>query len=146
MPDSNIAARMSDFFERQIAWFRQMLQDIAHLEKQIDQDDNESIVEEDARRARKSREMETEFLALKKEWDQAGPRTGPDADAVRELAAQAEGLARSVQAAVEGASAKAQGRATALRGELDQLRQNTASVAQYRQTTTGDPDFVDRKA
>lgn len=144
--DTDIVVRMKDFFERQIAWFETVKDDLARLGESADPDESDRLVFDDNERAKKSRALEEEFRVLKKEWDASRPADGAGTEAVRSLAHRAEELGLALQESIDDAAKELLARSIEVREEIEKLQQGKSSVSKYRAPKMNDTNYMDRKA
>ena len=107
LASAGIVARMKDYFERQLAWFEVMRDEIAEVETGIDPDQIEHLLETDSARVQSSKDLEREFLALKSEWDRTDAIPDREVEDVKVLAREAERLANELQQSIERAAEQA---------------------------------------
>lgn len=146
LSNSGIAARMKDFFERQLAWFSVMHESVSAMPPEIDAARLEQLLEEDGERVRTSRDLELEYHALKREWDEAAGLPDGDVESVRVLARQAEAQAYELHELFEQTAQRAGSDSEAIRMRMGELRQGREWLGKYRQDSSPDSGRIDHQA
>ena len=146
LASAGIVARMKDYFERQLAWFEVMRDEIAEVETGIDPDQIEHLLETDSARVQSSKDLEREFLALKSEWDRTDAIPDREVEDVKVLAREAERLANELQQSIERAAEQAGTDAATLRDRIGELRQGRDWLGKYRPDASPDAGILDQRA
>lgn len=141
-----IEVRMRDYFERQIAWFNEMLCYVVEAASDMERGEVDRAVKEHRSREKELTNFSDEFWSLKNEWDIADNIPTHAREEIATLARRADALSRDVRAGLDkdGAIAAALGRD--LEGDLGKLRVGKQILDRYRPGLTEIADFVDRKA
>jgi len=145
-----LADRVASFFERQIAWYGCVLDDLASAESQLDEKGLDAL---EARRSvydRDIAEQERQIKALLAEWQDALKTAAlkpPAADLqrIRALARRAEECAAEAAGAFERVARGAGGRAEEVRRNLQNLQEVRRAFSGYRQLQL-DTGLLDEKA
>ena len=140
-----LADRVATFFERQIAWYGCVLDDLAAVDPQIDDQGLDAI---EARRSVYSQdiaEQERQIKALLAEWKDAPKPPAADLQRIRVLARRAEECAARAAGALQQASAGAGARADEVRRNLQNLQRGRRAFSGYRQFQL-DTGLLDEKA
>jgi hypothetical protein len=145
-PDGSIAARMADHYERQLAWVRAAIASIDSMSAMPPDADWDAAIADDARRARDLRELDAEYVALRKEWD-AIPAFLPDErKAVRELALRVKALGEEYDTKLDALLAKFAQAGSGLQAEMGALRKTRDVLQKFAAGPPPGGGFVDRRA
>lgn len=136
-------ARLADYFQRQIAHYRKMIEEhktITHLLNTGDLDTAEAMT---SAHARESAQLEKEFHALTREW-RAGHPSQSSRGELRALASEAATLARELELIVNAAAGNARERRNAVRREWEAIRRGQNVIDSYRAFNDAEPGQIDR--
>ena len=139
----DIAERLSDYFERQIAHYKKLRDEHDTITRLLDAGDMDGAEAMSSAHARDSAQLEKEFTALLREWQADKP--GQDAQsAVRSLARQAADLAHELEVIVNAAAGDVRERRNAVKREWEAIRRGQNVIVRYRTINTSEPDRIDR--
>lgn len=144
-PDETLADRVASFFERQIAWYGCVAEDLASVEPQLDEQRLDAL---EARRSAYDRDMaeqERQLKALLAEWETAPKPPPADLQRIRALARRAEESAAHAADELQRASAGAGALAEEVRRNLQNLQNGRRAFSGYRQLQL-DAGLLDEKA
>ncbi|MBM3288579.1 MAG: hypothetical protein FJY92_00360, partial [Candidatus Hydrogenedentes bacterium] len=127
----SIVDRLSDYFARQIALYRQMLAEQDQILALLDAGELDSAEALACKHARDSAALEREFDALLREW-KSQPQTNADHAPARALAHEAAGLAGQLQEYVGIAAGSARKRREAVKREWEAIRRGQNVLDRYR--------------
>ncbi|MCC6794478.1 MAG: hypothetical protein IT366_05110 [Candidatus Hydrogenedentes bacterium] len=139
-----IVERISDYFARQIALYKQMLAEQDQILALLNAGELEDAERLAANHARESAALEQEFNALLREW-KSSTRSEAATASVRALAGEAAGLAARLEEFVNVAAGNARERREAVKREWEAIRRGQNVLDRYR-TMDSEPDRVDRNA
>ena len=125
--NADIAARMTDYFKRQIAWFEQVLAEWDSVLTDLEAERLDELLARQEQDAVTTRQLEREFWALDTEWTEAVVSEVERAE-VRRLAARAEALATELGAMCERAAAAASGQAATVKDTLQETQRGHAML------------------
>jgi len=140
-----LADRVASFFERQIAWYGCVLDDLASVESQFDEKGLDAL---EARRSVYNRdiaEQATQLKALLAEWQDAPKPPAPELRRIRALARRAEESAAHAAGELQRASTGTDARAEEVRRNLQNLQKGRRAFSGYRQLLL-DTGLLDEKA
>jgi len=140
-----IIERISDYFARQIALYRQMLAEQDHILALLNAGELEDAEKVASAHARESAALEQEFNILMREWKSAA-RSDAATAPVRALASEAATLAARLEEFVNVAAGNARERREAVKREWEAIRRGQNVLDRYRIMDTGEPDRIDRNA
>lgn len=143
---SAIAGRMNDYFNRQIAAFERMLNDLTILDGELDDAQLDALAALQQRHTRETGELAREFRALLNEWQASPGIEAADRAAIGRQARRAEDLAAKVDARCTQGNALVQEKMQSLRASLDEVAAGRDVLNKYRPETRQEPSFLDRKA
>lgn len=143
--NNRIVERISDYFTRQIAMYKQMLAEQDQILALLNAGELEDAEKMAAAHARESAVLEQEFHALLREWKSTAH--SPDEYApVRALAAEAASLAGRLEEFVSVAAGNARERREAVRREWEAIRRGQNVIDRYRTIDTSESDRIDQRA
>lgn len=140
-----IAARMKDYFERQIAWSGEALRALHELDP-AHEDGLAAFVEGDGERAVALHALEQEFAALKNEWDRDATIGERERAEVRAVADEAARVSTELQRALEDAARRCQDAGESAQTELGRLRRGRQNARKFASDDESHGYFVDREA
>ena len=142
---TDIGARITDYFERQIALYEEMLHAYETLQGDLENEDLEPLSAQQTVFTGKLSQLQEEFRLLDREWRQGASASEMRKRQVSALAERARDLARQLETISRSASQKARKQMDEVRTTLDTLRRGQRAVKQYR-VGEDSADHVDRKA
>ncbi len=145
MPNPELTRRMRNYFQRQIAWFNQMLDELQQVEEAVDDSELEAYA---ARQQAHSQTMATlarEFELLQREWGSATDLSEDERAEIRALATEAEKLSVEMAKRCNNAAAALQDRLKELRVTIDELSRGRGMMRKYSADDPG-ADYFDREA
>jgi len=145
MPERTLCERVTEFFERQIAWYGLVLEDLDGLDARLDDAGLETLEGQRSCYDGDIQEQERQLRELLDEWQKAPKAPEPEVRRVRDLARRAEELAARVAGELLGASERAGAKAQEVRRDLASLQKGRQVFCRYRQTELENPGFVDEK-
>jgi hypothetical protein len=148
----NIVVRMRDCLERQILWFRELLQQLTLFSAQLV--DSEEIEDEEFAglvkvmdgAAKKTNSLKAEFDALKHEWDTCETISPGEREELQALGKEAESLSTKLSTLYTDNSNLLRNTAASQRIELATMQRLSASMRKYRSDQDGDDPLLDQKA
>lgn len=146
MGGHDIAARMKDYFGRQIAWFDELLAESEELEAELDENALEAFSQRQQTHARATKDLEDEFWALLNEWDNTTDIADIDRESIRDLARQAEEKSRALQTRFDKGATQAGRLADSLKETSNRLQRGKTVLDKFRSQGADGPNFVDRNA
>ena len=143
---AGIAARLSDYYRRQIAWLGETVAALDAILVTAGEPDYDRWSAEDAARARHLDDLVAEYVALKKEWDAARGVAAGEREAVGALAREVASLRVHFEERRTAVTARIAAALHAMRGEAGDLRRGRENARKYG--TDGEPGgaIVDRRA
>lgn len=145
MPDRPVCERVTEFFQRQIAWYNFVLEDLDGLDSRLDNPNPGALEGQRACYDRDIQQQEKQLRALLAEWQASPAPAEAEVKRVRDLARRAEELAARVAAELLNASERAGAKAQEVRKNLESLQKGRQVFCLYRQTELENPGFVDEK-
>lgn len=144
---NSIVDRMSDYFDRQIALYDEMLAAYESLPADLQVDDLTFLTNQQEAFTRRANQLEEELRLLTRDWQNATRLTESEREHVRGLARHAETLAGKLEGLSRDAADRAMVRSREVKQELDALRRGHQTMMKYR----GDDDdgaagYMDTKA
>ncbi len=146
MDGADLVARMTDYFNRQIALFESMRSDLEGVEDRLDTLDFEALGREQASHAAQASALKHELAGLLEEWESAKDVPEEDRDGIRALARRAEALAEELSVINDRAATHADARGRALRETWCELERGRRVLGKYAPGRPAAPNFIDRKA
>jgi hypothetical protein len=143
---ATIAERMADHYARQIAWVEESIRALEALSSKPADSDWEQVAKDDARRAAELRELEAEFLALKKEWDATPAFLPNERNSIRTLVLQFKALSAEFHHKLEGIVEKFAAAGGDMQQELGTLRKARDVMQKFSAGPPPGGGFVDRRA
>lgn len=140
-----IVERISDYFVRQIALYKQMIAEQDQILALLNAGELEDAEKVASAHARESAALEQEFSSLMREW-KSTVRSDAAAAPVRALANEAATLAARLQEFVSIAAGNARERREAVKREWEAIRRGQNVLDRYRIIDTSEPDRIDRNA
>lgn len=140
-----IVGRISNYFERQIALYKQMLAEQDHILALLNAGELENAETLASAHARESAVLEQEFNALLREWKSI-ERSGDTYAPVRALATEAATLAGRLEEFVTIAAGNARDRREAVKREWEAIRRGQNVIDRYRTIDRSEPDRIDKRA
>lgn len=142
----NIAGRMQDYFERQIAHFEEIVSGLARAADDIEAGrfDEAAAVQESNQK--KTESLAAEFWSLKREWDTAGDVAPRDREVVQGLARRADELSQQIRAALDASIGLSEAQRATLDASMKDIRQGKEFLGKYGTPRSNDPNIMDRKA
>lgn len=142
---TGIVERISDYFQRQISLYTQMLAEQDQILALLNAGELDEAQKLASAHARESAALEQEFYALLREWDS---KTHSEADhaPVRVLANEAAALAGRLQEFVNIAAGSARQRREAVKREWEAIRRGMNTIDRYRTIDPRDSDQLDTRA
>ena len=141
----DIAARVTRYFARQIAWLEAQRDELRALPEDLTGAALETLVSRQAQRERESVEFAREQQGLLREWHAANVDATVRAE-VQALARQAQVRADELCRAYDAAAERTRGTANAPKESLDTLRRGRRMMDAYRPADPGAADFLNRRA
>lgn len=145
-PESDLPARVKDFFRRQIAWFEQVLSDLERLEEDLHEAAPEELAAQTVRHAQGMARFEREFQDLTSEWRLASGVAASDRAAIRALARRVETLIADLGRAHDRATELIGERAGEIERALNETRKGQVMLRKYYAGDRAYPGFIDKKA
>ncbi|MCC6694509.1 MAG: hypothetical protein IT365_02660 [Candidatus Hydrogenedentes bacterium] len=142
---TDIGARITDYFERQIALYTEMLHAYETLPAELEKENLEILSAQQSAFTQRLTQLDEEFHLLNREWRNGAAASPQRAHQVRALADQARDLAKQLEKISRKASQQARERMGEVKLALDALRRGQRAVKQYRVDEDG-AGHVDRKA
>ena len=145
MPDPQLTQRMRDYFNRQIAWFNQTLEELQQLEEAVDGSELEAYVARQRAHGQTTAALAQEFELLQREWACAANLSEEERIEVNALAAEAEKLSAVMSERFDAAAAAVDARLREVRDAIDELNRGRGAMRKYG---GDDPDagYFDREA
>ena len=140
-----ILERISDYFTRQIALYRQMLAEQDQMLALLNAGELEDAEKLASGHARESAALELEFNILLREW-KSSTRSEAATASVRSQASEAATLAARLEEFVGIAAGNARERREAIKREWEAIRRGQNVLDRYRMIESSEPDHVDRNA
>lgn len=141
----DILERFNDYFERQIALYKRMLDEQAQIIQHLTENDLDAAEALSAAHARESGALEQEFGVLLREWQVKAP-TLAGHQSVRALATEAAALAEQLEQLVNGAAGQTREKRQAVRREWEAIRRGKNVIDRYRTMDEREPDRIDKRA
>lgn len=148
----NIAGRMRDYFERQIAWFNEAkleytsITDFLTTKGDIDPVDLKTFIEKVGYMANDSRVLQDEFQALMREWDSAEEVPDIERVEIQVLAKEAQVLSADLTTLYTRYGELAQLQADATRDALMKMQRQSASLHKYKTDDDDSRSLLDHNA
>jgi len=143
---TEIAARLSDYYRRQIAWLHESVGALDAILARAEEPDYDRWTEEDRVRARRLDELVAEYAALKKEWDASRGVPADDRDAVASLAGEVALLRGRFDERRIAVTARLAETLYAMRGEAGELKRGRENARKYGTDEESGGAIVDRRA
>lgn len=140
-----IVERITDYFARQIALYKQMLAEQDQILALLNAGELEDAEKLASSHARESAALEQEFNALLREW-KSSARSELATATIRALAGEATALAARLEEFVSIAAGNARDRREAVKREWEAIRRGQNVLDRYRTMDNSEPDRVDRHA
>ncbi|NIA14478.1 MAG: hypothetical protein GWP08_10380 [Nitrospiraceae bacterium] len=142
---SDLAERVRDYLQRQIACFERILADLANLEKSLAGDDYDAAVRQRAAHSEETARLEAEFREIEAQWHGATGVSEAERVEMRALAEHAQLLADRLCVRYDEGAALVEQRAGNVQEELRELRRGRKVLDGYRPLHTLDPSFIDKR-
>lgn len=148
----NIVLRMGDCLKRQIVWYGTLCEELLAISKFLDSDEDfeeptlSDLVEKAEGFGKRSRVLEEEFHALKREWDESDSILPAEREEIRAMGMEAEVLSAEVATLYTRNEELAQRHASSKRAEMATMQRLSASLHKYRTDDDDRMSFLDRKA
>lgn len=142
---TDIGARITDYFERQIALYTEMLHAYETLPAELEKENLEALSAQQNAFTQRLTQLDEEFHLLNREWRNGAAASPQRVHQVRALADRARDLAKQLEKISRKASQQARERMGEVKLALDALRRGQRAVKQYRVSEDG-AGHVDRKA
>ena len=143
--ESHLPDRMSDFFTRQINYYEHVLSELKSIEHDLDHSDLSLLNDREKDRIRVREELEREFSALSREWDQADNIPDDKRAEVYSLAERAETLAAELALEYEKAAELTNANSVEVREFLKDISKGRDLLKKYRAGDADKATFIDRK-
>ncbi|MCC6152540.1 MAG: hypothetical protein IT367_02220 [Candidatus Hydrogenedentes bacterium] len=140
-----IVERITDYFARQIALYKQMLAEQDQILALLNAGELEDAEKLASSHARESAALEQEFNALLREW-KSSARSELATATIRALAGEATALAARLEEFVSIAAGNSRNRREAVKREWEAIRRGQNVLDRYRTMDNSEPDRVDRHA
>ncbi len=137
--------RLKNYFDRQIAFYKRMLDEQSVITKYLEDGDLDAAEAVSAGHARESAALESEFGILLREWH-ANTQNTTERDGIRILAKEAADLASKLEQVIEVVAGQTRERRQAVRREWEAIRRGQNVVDRYRTADESEPDRIDRRA
>ncbi len=141
-----IAARLSDYYARQLAWLDESIAALDVVLASNAEPDYDRWTEEDAQRAKRLGDLVAEFNALKNEWDRTPGISPEDRESVRALSKKFDTRAADFESRRKSVTARLAASIDALRGESGTLRRGRENARKYGTDDDSGGAIVDRRA
>jgi len=141
----SIVDRLSNYFDRQIGLYDEMLKSYETLSTDLEADELESLGDRQEAFTRRANQLEEELQLLSREWHAATNVTDAEREHIRGLARHAEEMARRLESISQTAAGQTRTRMRAVKDELDSLRRGQQTMTKYR-SEDGDSGYLDTKA
>jgi len=145
-PESDLPARVKDFFRRQIAWFEHVLSDLERIEQDLHGAAPEELAAQTARHAQGMARFEQEFQHLTREWRSASDVAASDRAEIRALARRVEALIGDLGKARDRATELIGQQAGAIERALNETRKGQTMLRRYYAGDRAYPGFIDKRA
>lgn len=142
---SNIAGRMANFFERQIAVLDEMREELPALKQVIESDAQAAAVEFHRRREHALAILAKEFELLKREWNDTEGLTPEERSNVEQLSAKAQNLIAELQPMVSTSITFAQEKMEGMTSSMNELRRGKQVMQAYKTREPGEGGGLDRQ-
>ncbi|NUM54864.1 MAG: hypothetical protein HUU46_14555 [Candidatus Hydrogenedentes bacterium] len=142
---TGIVERISDYFARQIALYKQMLAEQDQILALLNAGELEDAEKLASAHARESAALEQEFHALLREWN-SKLHGAEEYAPVRALAAEAARLAGRLEEFVTVAAGNARERREAVKREWEAIRRGQNVIDRYRTIDPSEFDRIDKRA
>lgn len=139
----NIAGRMTDFYNREIAILEAMRTELPELDLLVEQDGAAAAADFHKRREQTLAILAKEFQLLAREWDETDV-PNEEREPVDRLAKQARTLIAAVQPLLNSAAERAQDRMTVMRASMDDLRRGKQVMRAYKTHGSTEGGGLDR--
>lgn len=143
---ASISARMTDYFNRQIAWFERLLADLAPLQDAPGEVVESRLVEQASAHVQGTQTLGQEFWALLKEWETASDISDDERAQVAGLAQQAEVLAQKLSDVYKQGAGLMGNRMNAVNQSLLELRKGRSLLRKYGGHLSSHTTYIDKKA
>lgn len=141
----NIAGRMADFFERQIAVLDEMSAELPDLERIVEQDAVSAGVDFHKRREHALAILAREFELLKREWDETEGLTADERAHVEALSREAQKRIAGIQGLLTRSVSRAQEKMTTMEVSMTELRRGKQVMRAYKTRESGEGGGLDRQ-
>lgn len=141
-----IEQRMREYFNRQIAWFDSMLDEVATNAADMERGEIDKVIKQHHARDKELADFSDEFWVLKSEWDLAENIAHQAREEIGALARKADGMLVNMQQNLDKGGVIAAALAQGVEGDLGKLRSGRQVLDRYRPGLSDIADFVDRKA
>ncbi|GMW03395.1 MAG: hypothetical protein AMXMBFR84_45290 [Candidatus Hydrogenedentota bacterium] len=145
MGAQTLVDRLSNLFDRQIAFYDELLRDQQTLNQRLDADDLTNMTVLEQHRASEMNALQQEQALLMREWAEAKPTTG-EREAVRKKMADAMVRAEKLMECYETAILEVERRKSAVAAQQADLQRGRTLLDRYRPTDTSAPDSLDSQA
>jgi len=146
MPNPQLTERMTDYFERQIAWFETLKRKLPDTERNWTDEEWSRLAEDEAADRRQTVQLEEEFYLLQREWNAAEDISEEEKAHVRKLAQEAKGLADELSGWFEEGERKAAEARDETSEELNRARKGRSMLNKYRGANGEGAEWIDRQA
>ncbi len=136
---------MRDYFNRQIAWFNKMLEELDQLEDAADGPELEAYVARQRAHGETTAALAREFEILQREWAADEKISGEEREEIRALAAEVEELSAVMTQRFDAAAAAVDSRMRNVQDAIDELSRGRGAMRKYG---GGEPEsgYFDREA
>lgn len=146
MAGHRIAARMKDYFGRQIALFETMLVNLETIEEDLGRDAGEGMLPLQSAHEKGMRDLGEEFRSLQREWEATQDLSDDERSDLGNLARRADTLCAELQARLARGASVADEGAAALRESIGRVRLGKDLLGKYGPGDGTGAAYIDRKA
>ncbi|MCP4645111.1 MAG: hypothetical protein GY851_32010 [bacterium] len=146
MANPGLASRFMDLFQRQIAFYREALNQHERLAAELAGDDQGPLLDRQTRMAAEAQAFAAEFSALSGERDRTDPFSAEEYAALKACALEAKKLADALMRKHEEAVQMIGDRMGTLTDEGNELKKGLGLLRRYRPGSWDSGGFMDRQA